>query len=119
MIKGRCHCGAVHFELRENVEWLTQCNCSICRRLGTTWAHAGMDKITISKPDGATLEYCWGDRELVFHTCKTCGCTTHWEKAEPSADSPMAVNCRLAEPDEIAQLRIRQFDGADSWEYLD
>ena len=57
MIKGNCHCGAVTFELREDVEWLTECNCSICRRLGTTWAHAEMSKVTVEKAENATLAY--------------------------------------------------------------
>ena len=119
MIKGNCHCGAVTFELREDVEWLTECNCSICRRLGTTWAHAEMSKVTVDKAEDATLAYSWGDRELVFHTCKGCGCTTHWVKAEPGPDEPMAVNCRLSEPETIAHLRVRAFDGANTWKYLD
>jgi hypothetical protein len=31
----------------------------------------------------------------------------------------MAVNCRLCAPADIAGLRIRHLDGADSWAYLD
>ena len=119
MINGRCHCGAVSFEFNHEVEWLTDCNCSICRRLGTLWAHAPMQKVTLHSEEGATLAYIWGDRELAFHSCKTCGCTTHWEPVKPTEDSPMAVNCRLAEPEQIAHLRVRQFDGADSWKFLD
>ena len=36
--------------------------------------------------------------------------------AEPNA---MAVNCRLAEPEDIAGIPVRRFDGADTWQYLD
>ena len=119
MITGNCHCGTVSFEFNEDVEWLTECNCSICRRLGTLWAHAEMNRVTLNKPADSTLAYVWGDGELAFHSCKTCGCTTHWEPVKPSASSPMAVNCRLADPQEIAHLRVRHFDGADSWQFLD
>jgi hypothetical protein len=31
----------------------------------------------------------------------------------------MAVNCRMAAPADIAGMRIRHFDGADTWTYLD
>jgi hypothetical protein len=31
----------------------------------------------------------------------------------------MAVNCRLADPEAIARLGIRRYDGADSWTWLD
>jgi hypothetical protein len=55
-------------------------------------------------------------KSLAFHSCRTCGCTTHWEGQR---DSRMAVNCRMADPAAIAALRIRRFDGADSWAFLD
>ena len=119
MIKGNCHCGAISFELDAELEWLTECNCSICRKLGTIWAHARIDRIFIQKTEGATTSYRWGDENLAFHTCKTCGCTTHWENLQPQSDSVMAVNVRLADPEQISHLRIRRFDGADSWQYLD
>lgn len=119
MLKGNCHCGAISFELDAELEWLTECNCSICRRLGTIWAHARIDQISIHKPEGSTTSYRWGDENLAFHTCKTCGCTTHWENLQPQDDSVMAVNVRLVDPVQTSDLRIRRFDGADSWQYLD
>ena len=119
MISGECHCGAVSFELDAQLEWLTQCNCSICRRLGAVWAHAQINEIRVTAEEGATLAYSWGDKQLAFHTCKTCGSTTHWENLNPQESSFMAVNSRLADPGQISALRVRQFDGAETWEYLD
>ena len=118
MIKGSCHCGAVRFQLDDTPEWLTECNCSICKRLGARWAHADAAKITIEKSE-STSAYVWGDKSLAFHSCTTCGCTTHWESLQPGESTRMAVNCRMAEPDQIAGLRVRHFDGADSWCFLD
>lgn len=119
MIRGSCHCGAVTFELAETPEWLTACNCSICRRIGSLWAHAERGRITLTGAADATLAYAWGDRTLAFHTCKTCGCTTHWEPLDSQPTSRMAVNCRMSDPADIAGLRVRHFDGADSWSFLD
>jgi hypothetical protein len=99
--------------------WLTECNCSICRRIGGLWAHAGTASISIDCNEGATLAYAWGDRTLAFHTCRTCGCTTHWENLQPDEHARMAVNCRMADPADIAGIRIRHFDGADTWAFLD
>ena len=67
----------------------------------------------------ATLAYVWGDKSIAFRTCRNCGCTTHWERLDPEPNSRMAVNCRMADPGQIAGLRIRHFDGADTWSYLD
>ena len=119
MIAGSCHCGAVRWELANPPAFLTECNCSICRRLGTLWAHAPASEITLYRDGDATLGYVWGDRLLAFHTCRSCGCTTHWESLSTEENPPMAVNFRMADPAELENLRIRRFDGADSWRYLD
>jgi hypothetical protein len=119
MIVGWCHCGAVRFELARTPEWLTACNCSVCRRLGALWAYGDASEVRlIGKPD-ATSGYVWGDRSLAFHSCRTCGCTTHWQSLQPDRSTRMGVNCRLADPEVIASLPIRRFDGADSWVFLD
>ena len=42
--------------------------------------------------------------------------------AQRSATWPeayMAVNLRLADPDVVAKVPVRHFDGADTWEFLD
>ena len=119
MLSGSCHCGAVTFALAKTPDFLTDCNCSICRRLGGLWAHAPIEEVTVTGEGDATFGYVWGDRGLAFHTCRTCGCTTHWQNLRPEEYGHMAVNCRLCEPEAIAALRIRHFDGADSWTYLD
>ncbi len=118
MIEGSCHCGAVRFELADAPAWLTQCNCSLCRRTGGLWAHAEEDRIRILCGPDATIAYVWGDKTLATHSCRVCGCTTHWTSLDP-ASSRMAVNCRMAEPEAIEGVRIRVFDGADTWTFLD
>jgi len=118
MLRGSCHCGAVKFEFRENPEWLTECNCSACRRFGTVWAHGSPKNVTIEKEPDATFAYVWGDKELEFHTCKTCGNTTHWAPVDPEGDR-MAVNTRLVPAEDVKDIRVRHFDGADTWRFVD
>lgn len=116
-ITGTCHCGAVSYEFRHTPKRTTSCNCSICRRLGALWIYAPVSEITVTGP---TNSYVHGDKSLAFHTCQTCGCTTHWENLSPSEDDAyMAVNLRLADPDVIAAVSVRHFDGADTWTFLD
>lgn len=119
MIKGSCHCGAVTFELPRLPEWLKDCNCSICRRLGTLWAYYTLQEVRFTGQPDATFGYVWGDRTVAFHSCRTCGCTTHWLRLDPKPDSRVGVNGRLLAPEVFAGLRIRPFDGADSFHYLD
>lgn len=119
MIKGSCHCGRVRFELAQAPEWLTICNCSLCRRLGALWAHVEPASVTVTHDEGATFTYIQGEKRVALHTCRTCGCTTHWFGLSDEAKTRMGLNYRLAEPDDIAALRIRHFDGAESWEFTD
>ncbi|WP_417468140.1 GFA family protein [Maricaulis sp.] len=119
MIEGHCHCGAVRWTLNIEPGWLTRCNCSYCRRANAVWAHADASQIVLDYPAESVVRYLHGDRTLAFVSCKACGCTTHWEAVDPEAGGRMAVNVNMAAPAAIAGLRIRHFDGAESWEFLD
>ena len=119
MIHGACHCGAITFAVERKPEWLTECNCSICRRIGAFWAHFERDEIELSAPSDSTIAYVQGDRTLAVHTCKVCGCTPFWLGLSPVAGTRMAVNFRMCEPEDIAGIPVRHFDGADSWQFLD
>jgi len=116
MINGSCHCGKITFEISTKPAYLVSCNCSICRKLSALWTYSPPDEIKLNAPEGATVEYLWGDKGIIFHTCNTCGCTTHYTSVKGTR---FAVNTHLAEPSEIKDLRIRHFDGADTWEFLD
>lgn len=115
MVEATCHCGAVRMEIAKAPETMTDCNCSICRRYGTLWAYYSPTQVTLS---GATDIYMWGDKDLEFHRCETCGCVTHWAPVDKSKDR-MGVNANLMPPDIQAQARVRKLDGADTWKFLD
>jgi hypothetical protein len=117
MIEASCHCGAVRFSLAEPPETLTDCNCSICSRLGTLWAYYRPDQVTFQTPPEATFQYAWGDKGIAFHHCRTCGCTTHWSSLK--GGDRLGVNARLMDPEVRAKARVRRFDGASSWTFLD
>ena len=113
-----CHCGAVRIEIETAPTELTSCNCSICRRTGALMAYYSPRQVRFTPSPPPTDTYVWGDKSIVFHRCKTCGCYTHWQAVDPAYDR-MGVNMRLADPELIAKARIRPFDGADTWKFLD
>lgn len=119
MVHASCHCGAVRLEIARKPRQLTECNCSICRRYGARWAYYSRKTARMVSARGATSVYAWRNRSLEFHRCKRCGCVTHYEHARKRPDSTVAVNARMMEPEAIAGVRIRNFDGASSWRYLD
>ena len=115
MIEGSCHCGAVRIAVTAPPTELTECNCSLCRRLGGYLAYYRTDQVTVSGP---TVIYIQGDRTLETHFCGTCGCHSHWRGLGEHAERS-AINARLLDPAAIEGLRIRHFDGADTFTYLD
>jgi hypothetical protein len=119
MLEGSCHCGAITFSVPGKPEWLTECNCSICRRIGARWAHFERDEVELSAQPNATIAYVQGDKTLAVHTCKRCGCTPYWLGLDPEAGTRMALNFRMCDPDETLDIPVRHFDGADTWQFLD
>jgi len=116
-MEGTCHCGSVTWKLAQKPPRLVTCNCSICRKLGTLWAHVPVDDVTLS---GETLAYIRkdSDGDLAFHSCQTCGVTTHWAPTKEDGEV-MAVNALLADPEALNGIPRRLFDGADTWAFLD
>jgi hypothetical protein len=47
MHQGSCHCGAVRLTLPSTPEVATDCNCSLCRRIGGPWVYFEFGTVTI------------------------------------------------------------------------
>jgi len=118
LIEASCHCGAVRLQVAEAPTRVTDCNCSICRRLGALWAYYRIDQVRVLSRPGATAAYVQGDRTLAVHHCRTCGCTTHWTGLGESVERA-AINARLLEPAILAKATLRRFDGAGTFTYPD
>ena len=117
MIQGSCHCGTVKFQFSGIPEGATACNCTVCRRYGALWAydHEGEGiKVT-----GETTAYVRGTA-IEFHFCPCCGCIAYWRAQTCGADGRrrIAVNLRLCEPADVADIPIDHFDGFDKFDDL-
>jgi hypothetical protein len=118
-LSGSCHCGAVRLEVAHRPPSLTECNCSICARYGARWGYFTRDTARVHFPPGRVTAYLWGDREIEFYHCNTCGCLTHYESIEKNPASRIGVNARMFAPADFAGVPVRKFDGASTWKYLD
>jgi hypothetical protein len=118
-LEGSCHCGAVRIVIPRRPRSLTSCNCSICRRTGGLWAYYQTREVRIQHEPGATAHYAWGERSLRLVRCARCGCVTHWEPTRRTPASRMGVNVRNFDPEVLGKVRIRHFDGARTWKFLD
>ena len=117
-ISGSCHCGAVRIVVPSAPDRVTDCNCSLCRRLGALWAYYDVGTVRVEGHPEMTSEYIWGDKTLRTVRCATCGCITHWEPLN-AATGRQGVNIRNFDAQILASVTIRRFDGADTWKYVD
>ncbi len=117
MLKAQCHCGDVKLSTPDLPSDITRCNCSICNRIGAVWAYYPANTVTIEAKALSTYE--WGQKTMQFHRCNKCGCTTHYTSVEDNGYKQIAINTKMSEPDQIKSILIRDFDGADTWQYLD
>lgn len=118
MLSATCHCGRVRIEVPRRPRSVTNCNCSICRRYGVLWAYYRDAQVRLVAEPDATDAYTWGRKSQKFIRCATCGCVMQWKKFEVGPDTWTGVNARNFEPAALGPVRIRLFDGADSWKVV-
>ena len=118
MLNGACHCGQVRIDLPDHPAALVNCNCSICRRIGALWAFYERDDLRIAGHPEHTTGYVWGARTITTFRCNGCGCVTHWEPLA-AGKTKFGINLRNFDPHELGEVRLRRFDGADKWVYID
>ena len=90
-------------------EVATDCNCSLCRRIGGPWVYFEFGTVKIEGDPEATAAYVWGDRTLR---------TIHWEPLPPPG-ARHGVNLGNFDPELIASVRVRRFDGANTGKFID
>ena len=120
-VNGQCLCGAVHWRFRGEIPDATICNCTACRRYGALWAYDYVGEgIHIDDPRSVLIPYVRGSGALSFNFCSVCGNLVSWRALGPTTDGRVriAVNLRLAEPEDVAQVPLQRFEGLHSFEDL-
>jgi hypothetical protein len=107
-LNGSCHCGKVTLKLAGTPAEVSECNCTICRRIGGLWHYCLPEDAEVA---GACEGYVQGDRSLTTWRCIHCGCVTHWTAIDP-AYRRMGVNMRMFDPASWQDLPRRLVDGA-------
>ena len=94
-LAGRCHCGAVEFEvdLENGLGEIRRCNCSICRRKGAVMAMAPLEQLRIVKGEENLTLYRWNMKIAKHYFCKTCGIYTHHQRRSDPTECAFNVAC--------------------------
>lgn len=93
MIKGRCDCGAVSFEVETVRDTVTICHCGQCRRTsGHLWAstHAAYDSVQFTNDQG--LEWYRSSDFASRGFCRNCGSSLFY-RMNDEAGVGIAAGC--------------------------
>jgi hypothetical protein len=76
MIKGRCECAKVQYEIDDKLVDFCHCHCSICRKLHgaafVTWGGVARDKFSYTSGESDIRTYAFSDKaDSIF--CALCG----------------------------------------------
>jgi hypothetical protein len=79
---GRCHCGAVQFEvtLVDGFSTIRRCTCSYCRMRGAVVASAEMNDIRLLQGEEALTRYRFNTGTAAHFFCSRCGIYTHHQR---------------------------------------
>jgi hypothetical protein len=115
---GSCHCGAVRFTVQLDATAGTQCNCSICQKLGTTNTIVKPEALTILAGEDQLGSYVWGHKVGARLFCKTCGisCFGRGHLAELGGDY-VSVPLNVLDDVDLGEVSISHWDGRhNNWQ---
>lgn len=110
---GSCHCGRIAFEVDGEINEVTDCNCSLCRRRGGLLWFGPREALTLKTPESDLSTYTFNHHHIQHHFCSVCGISVYGEADHPKTGSRMvALNARCVPDVDLKTLKINEFDGA-------
>jgi hypothetical protein len=116
MHKGSCLCGAVRFEVENELKPPDACHCSQCRKQsGHFWASTNVPREKLSIRGADNLTWFQSSEKVRRGFCSTCGAFLFWE---PIGRSSVAVGMGAFDAPTDTQL-IMHIYVADKGDYYD
>jgi len=109
-VRGRCHCGAIRFEIRSDFAELTTCDCSICAMKGALMVRVHESAFTLLSGEAELATYQFHTRTAKHHFCRVCGIYPfHCKRVTPDF---YGVNVRCLEHFDATGIPVRATVGA-------
>ena len=109
--RGSCHCNAVTFQIEADINHLSVCNCSVCRKKGILH-HAVQDEhFTLVEGKESLSLYQFGTREASHWFCKHCGIHTFGRPRMDPSRYTVNVRCLDDFDDFVKNATEKVFNG--------
>jgi len=108
---GRCHCGAIAFEVQGEIDSALSCNCSICSRKGSLLWFVPRANLHLRSPESAASTYTFNKHVIQHRFCPKCGIHPYGEGIDPEGSPIAAINLRCIEGLDLAAVPVNHFDG--------
>lgn len=110
---GKCHCGAVEFKvtLKNGIENVRRCNCSLCRRKGTLMASVPLADLQVIKGAETLTLYQWNTFTAKHYFCSVCGIYTHHQRRSVPTEYGFNIAC-IDDVDPFSYEDVPVGDGA-------
>ncbi|KAJ7824917.1 Mss4-like protein [Mycena leptocephala] len=108
---GNCHCGAVRYTLLspQKIATASECNCSICARIGALWIYPLTATITLKGLE-CLEEYTFATKVVYHGFCKICGVAIRARVPEDERKET-ALNLRAMNGLDLSALKITKENG--------
>jgi hypothetical protein len=111
--QGACHCRRITFEVLAELNYVVDCNCSICRRKGALWHPAADADLRVLTGEADLVLYQFNTKTAKHYFCRHCGIHPF---IRPRLDpSRWAFNVRCIDAIDLSSIKVRPFDG-QNWE---
>ena len=110
-MEGSCHCGAVRFTARGEVDQVIECNCSHCSRKGLLLWFAPREALDVTQGEDRLATYRFNRRVIEHRFCTTCGVQPFGLGTGPDGRAMAAINVRCVEDLDLAQVKRVPYDG--------
>tara|TARA_B110001452_G_C14854130_1_gene298349 strand:+ start:121 stop:489 length:369 start_codon:yes stop_codon:yes gene_type:complete len=114
MKKLTCHCGEVEIQinLRNNIDKLMRCNCSMCKRKGIMVTTINREDLKIIKGRDKIKTYQFNTNTAKHYFCLECGIHTHNLRRSNTNTFGINVGCvDEIEPNELFKFKTVISDG--------
>lgn len=108
-MRGKCHCGAVQFEveLSDGFNTVRRCTCSYCRMRGAVAVSAALGGLHVVQGEDKLTSYRFNTGQARHFFCSQCGIYTHHQRRSNPNQYGVNVAClEGVSPFDFAQVPV-------------